>query len=183
MSLSWLWYKFVKVIGGKSIKKSSISKRAFINYGSVVYNSEMNDYSYCGYDCWIIDANIGKYCSISNNVKIGGPSHPLDWISTSPVFHSQKNILKKYYENEGVFNPFTKTIIENDVWIGECSIIKAGVKISNGAVIGAGSVVTKDVPPFEIWAGNPAKFIRKRFDDETIARILKPPRQVRAPWR
>jgi len=66
-----------------------------------------------------------------------------------------------------------KTTIENDVWIGIGAIIKAGVTIHNGAVVGAGSVVTHDVPAFEIWAGNPARKIRDRFDKETAAKIEK----------
>ena len=65
-----------------------------------------------------------------------------------------------------------KTIIENDVWIGIGSIIKAGVTIHNGAVVGAGSVVTHDVPAYEIWAGNPARLIRRRFD-QNVAREME----------
>lgn len=66
------------------------------------------------------------------------------------------------------FEIFKRTTIGNDVWIGNRVMIKAGVKIADGAVIGMGSIVTKDIGPYEIWAGNPARLIRKRFDDETI---------------
>ena len=76
---------------------------------------------------------------------------------------------KNFAQHE--FDPFSRTVIGSDVWIGECAMIKAGVKIGNGAVIGMGSVVTKDVGDYEIWAGNPARFIRKRFDDEIISRL------------
>ena len=71
------------------------------------------------------------------------------------------------------YNPYKETVIGNDVWIGTHCLIKSGVTIADGAVIGMGSVVTKDVGPYEIWAGNPAKLIRKRFDDETIDKLLK----------
>ena len=64
------------------------------------------------------------------------------------------------------------THIGNDVWIGGDCLIKGGVTIADGAVIGMGSVVTHDVGPYEIWAGNPAKMIRKRFDDEIIKKLL-----------
>ena len=173
MGFSYIWNKICKKIAGKSIRNSKISKKSFINSGSNVFNSSFDDYSYCGYDCWIIETDIGKFCSVSNNVKIGGPSHPIDWVSTSPVFHSKKNVLGTFFENDNRYDPFVKTEIGNDVWVGEGSIILAGVKIGNGAIVGAGSVVTKDIPDYEIWAGNPAKLIRKRFDDETIKLLLK----------
>lgn len=69
------------------------------------------------------------------------------------------------------FEIFKRTRIGNDVWIGNRVMIKAGVTISDGAVIGMGSIVTKDIGPYEIWAGNPARLIRKRFDDKTIAKL------------
>ena len=61
----------------------------------------------------------------------------------------------------------------NDVWIGEGCKVKAGIRIDNGAILGMGSVLTKDVGPYEIWAGNPARFIRKRFDDKTIEKLVE----------
>lgn len=173
MIWGYCWSKLTKVLQGKTVRGSKVSKKAFVNYGSNVVNSFINAYSYCGYDCWIIETEIGKYCSISNHVKIGGPAHPVDWVSTSPVFHSPRNILGLYYKNDLLFNPFAKTIIGNDVWIGQNTIIKAGVTIGDGAIIGAGSVVTKNIPPYEIWAGNPARCIRRRFDTETATAIQR----------
>lgn len=66
-----------------------------------------------------------------------------------------------------------KTIIGNDVWLGANSLVLKGVKIGDGAVIGAGAVVTKDVPPYAIVGGNPAKVIKMRFDDETIGKLMQ----------
>ena len=71
------------------------------------------------------------------------------------------------------FTKYKKTVIGNDVWIGNNCIIKGGITIGDGAIIGMGSVVTHDVPPYEIWAGNPAHLIRKRFDDETIKQLIE----------
>ena len=170
MNIEYYWSKFVLMLHGRSVRGSRIDKRARINYGSNVVNSTMGRYSYCGYDSWIIEADIGSFCSISNNVRIGGPAHSVNWVSSSPVFCNGKNMFGKNF-GDNRFEPFTRTTIGNDVWIGECAMIKAGVKIGNGAVIGMGSVVTKDVGDYEIWAGNPAKFIRKRFDDETIRQL------------
>lgn len=73
--------------------------------------------------------------------------------------------------HEADYQWHTETVIGNDVWIGAKSIIRAGIKIADGAVVGSGSIVTKDIGPYEIWAGNPARFIRKRFDDETIGKL------------
>lgn len=172
MNLMYYWSKFAKRIQGKSIRGSSISKKAYVNYGSNIVNSSMGDYSYCGYDCWIIETEIGKYCSISNQVHIGGPAHPVHWVSTSPVFHQGRNVFGKHFSKH-YFDAFKRTFIENDVWIGENVMIKPGVRIGNGAVIGMGSVVTKDIPDYEIWAGNPAKKIRDRFESDVALELLK----------
>lgn len=116
------------------------------------------------------DCSIGKFCSIARECYIGGANHPIDWVTTSPCFHIKNNATGVCYaENEFEWNK--KTIIGNDVWMGVRTIVVAGVTIHDGAVIGAGSVVTKDVGPYEIWAGNPARFIRKRFDNETIEKL------------
>ena len=172
MKLAYYWSKAMIRLRGKSVRGSEIDKRSKVNFGSNVVNSTIGRYTYCGYDCWIIEADIGAFCSVSNNVRIGGPAHPLKWVSTSPLFCSGKNLLNKNFA-EHEFESFTRTTIGNDVWIGECAMIKAGVKIGNGAVIGMGSVVTKDVGDYEIWAGNPARLIRKRFDDTFILRLLE----------
>ncbi len=131
----------------------------------------MGKYSYIGKDGKIINSEIGKFCSIGDRVTIGGAKHPLNWTSTSPVFHSGRNILKKNFSEER-FYPYNQTIIGNDVFIGDNVIIKGGVTVSNGAVIGMGSVLTKDVGDYEIWAGNPARMIKKRFDEYTISLLL-----------
>lgn len=91
-------------------------------------------------------------------------------MTTSPCFHIKNNATGICYA-ENHFQWREKTTIGNDVWIGERVTILSGLTIGDGAVIGGGSVVTKNVGPYEIWAGNPARFIRKRFDDETIIRL------------
>ena len=170
MKLSYIWSKFFTKLRGKSLRGSNADKTSFINSGCNIVNSEIGKYTYLGYDCWVTEAEIGAFCSISNNVRIGGAAHPMEFVSMSPVFHKGKNVLGKNF-SEHEFEPFKRTAVGNDVWIGENSIIKAGVTIGNGAVIGTGSVVTKNVGAYEIWAGNPAKLIRKRFDDETAAAL------------
>ena len=154
-----------------AVLNSSIDKRASVGNGSQVVNSTVGKYSYA-YNCKIINTQIGAFCSIAEDTVIGGGSHPTNWVSTSPVFYSGKNVLRKNF-SDNEYTEFTETVIGNDVWIGSKCLIKGGVKIGDGAIIGMGSVVTHDVPPYEIWAGNPAKCIRKRFDDDTINRLLE----------
>lgn len=117
------------------------------------------------------DCEIGNFCSIARECYIGGASHPLNHVSTSGCFYLKNNYTNICY-NENDYNWHTHTKIGNDVWIGIRATILGGVTIADGAVIGAGSIVTKDVGPYEIWAGNPARLIRKRFDDETIKILL-----------
>ena len=172
MKLSYIWSKVFTKLHGKSVRGSSVDKTAFINSGANIVNSSLGRYTYCGYDCWMIETDVGSFCSISNGVRIGGAGHPMHFVSMSPVFHKGNNVLGKNF-SEHEFDPFIRTKIGHDVWIGENSIIKAGITIGNGAVIGAGSVVTKDVGAYEIWAGNPARLIRSRFDAETAEKLEK----------
>lgn len=171
MTLAYLWNKFLKKMRGAAVANSSIHKTSKVEAGSQFINSSMDRYSFCGYDCKILNCNIGAFCSIADGVIIGGAQHPIEWASTSPVFYrGRDSVAKKFSEFE---RPKSKrTIIGNDVWIGDRALIKGGVEIGDGEIIGMGSVVTKNVGAYEIWAGNPAKLIRKRFDDNTVQELL-----------
>ena len=116
---------------------------------------------------------IGSFCSVGAWVKVFlGGSHRVDWITTFPFSHIHEDIFPMETKTE---HPVSKgdVIIGNDVWLGYEVTIMSGVKIGDGAVVAANSVVTKDVEPYSIVGGNPAKFIRKRFDDETIKHLLE----------
>ena len=168
--LSYVWYKVIKKLQGKAIRNSKIHKTSKVEAGSVVVNTTMDKYSYCGYDCKIINCDIGSFSSLADGIIIGGATHPMEWVSMSPVFYKGRDSVKKKF-SEFPLPGTAKTTIGNDVWIGDRAIIKAGVKVGDGAVIGMGSVVTHDVLPYEIVAGNPAKRIRFRFDNETIEEL------------
>lgn len=154
-----------------SIKNSIIDKSSKIGNGSQIVECLVGRYTYI-YESKVINANVGSFCSIASDCIIGGGSHPITWLSTSPVFYKGKNVFKKNF-SDNEFLEYKKTFIGNDVWIGSRCLIKGGVKIGNGAIIGMGSVVTKNVPSYEIWAGNPAKFIKKRFSKQEIEKIEK----------
>ena len=170
--LEYLISKLIKKLHSKAILNSKIHKTSHVAAGCHFINVEMNKYSDVGYDCTIINTTIGSFCSFGANIIIGGANHAVNWVSTSQVFYSQKDSLKKKFANHD-FSHFQSNVIGNDVWIGNNVLIKAGITIGDGVVIGMGSVVTKDIPPFEIWAGNPAKLIKKRFDDDIIDKLIK----------
>lgn len=149
------------------LQNAKIDKTAAIASNVKFYRSQIGKYSYVNYNTFISDTEIGNFTSIGSRCEIGGATHPLDWVSTSPVFHKWENIMKKNFSRHD-FPIFSKTTIGNDVWIGSNVMVKAGVSIGDGAVIGMGAVVTKNIGPYEVWAGNPAHFIKLRIDSENI---------------
>jgi len=169
-SLFFLLSKFIHKMNISSYRKCDIHKSSKIgSFGNFILLN-LDRYSYVGDNCVIVNTTIGSFCSIANNCIIGGASHPMQWVSTSPVFYSGRNILKKNFSSIDFIDEH-QTSIGHDVWIGNNVLIKAGVTIGNGAVIGMGSVVTKNVPSYEVWAGNPAKKIKQRFDDNLKKKI------------
>lgn len=127
--------------------------------------------------------SIQRYCSIGEQVQVGRHSHPLDFGSTSPLFYQSIDSVIGTLSHPSVENAsfkvtkpptvLKKTLIGNDVYIGHGAFILPGVTIGNGAVIGAMSVVTKDVPDYAIVAGSPARIVRQRFDDKLVEALLK----------
>ena len=151
-----------------ALTNCQVNKNAKICSGTQMNNSSINRYSYCGHDCFILNCDIGSFVSIADNCRLGGAMHPIERVSSSPVFHKGKNILNK---NFAKFDDISdkKIVISSDVWIGAGVTVLSGVTIG----VGTGSVVTHDIPPYEIWAGNPAKKIRNRFDEETRKELLQ----------
>lgn len=144
----------------------------FIGKVSLGSNISIGKYSYIVSGTIGPGTQIGRYCSIAQNVYIGTLNHPITWLSTSTFQYSGAFADTVGHSIKDDVN--TKAVvIGNDVWIGVNVIIKNGVKIDDGSIIGAGAIVTKDVPPYAIVGGNPARIIKYRFKDEIIKELLE----------
>lgn len=174
----------ISVSDKNQINKNAILKKVKF-YGDITigeYSKIINDVSLFG------NVSIGRYTSISgpntdiraqiNSVKIGNFCSIARNVSFQEYEHIYKRI-SSYFVNQNVFGETWDKdiqssgdiIVENDVWIGTQCVILSGVKISNGAVIGANSVVTKDIPPYAIAVGSPAKVVKYRFSEEIIEEL------------
>lgn len=153
---------------------TTLKKRLQKTFEGYSENVFVDDYTYGNFKVFEWDnktkLKIGKFCSIADGVTfLLGGEHRSDFVTTYPF----NALLNSYNYIEG--HPHTKgdITIGNDVWIGSNAKILSGVKINDGAIIGANSVVTKDIPAYAIVGGNPIKLIRYRFDRETIKKLLK----------
>ena len=142
-----------------------------IDRRNYIHNSMIGDFTYTGMNTYIGMCEIGKYCSISRGVDMGGVDHNYCAVTTYPDEKMIRKIMKQNFE----IDTSEKIIIGNDVWIGQgVTIIKKhGIKIGNGAVIGAGSLVTKDVPDYAIVVGTPARIMKYRFEPGIIEELQK----------
>jgi acetyltransferase-like isoleucine patch superfamily enzyme len=143
----------------------------FIGTNVSLSNSSLGDYSYVHSNSQISNVIIGKFCSIGMNVQMGLAKHPTKFVSTHPSFYSNNKEFKTFADKM-YFQEYGNIIIENDVWIGNNAIIMDGIKIGNGSIISTGSIVTKDVLPYSIVGGVPAKIIKFRFSEDLIAKLL-----------
>lgn len=132
---------------------------------------ELGKFTYLAGDCFFRDVKIGRFCAIASGVRMGLGFHPLEMVSIHPAFYSTELQTKKNFAKKNSFEDHLPGEIGNDVWIGANAVILDGVKIGDGSVIAAGSVVNRDVEPYEVVGGVPIKHIRYRFSDQIVSEL------------
>ena len=160
---------------GSNVGLSSFFEGQNNVWDNATFSGYMGYGSYIGHSS-IISGKIGRFSSIAYDVKTIFGNHPTSkFVSTHPAFFSTAKQTGFTYVSENLFNETSyaddeghKIVIGNDVWIGAGALLLAGVRIGDGAIVAAGAVVTKDVEPYTIVGGVPAKVIKKRFTDEQI---------------
>lgn len=171
VNLGFLINKLLRLANRPALRNCEIDKTAKVGTGSNCIGVQMGRYSYMGKNNSVANTRIGSFCSIASYCAIGGGAHPLDLVSTSPVFYEGRNIFGQNFGHiQAEINK--PVVIGNDVWIGEGVFISDGLTVGDGAIIGAHSVVTHDIPPYAVVAGAPAKLIRYRFSEDERKKLL-----------
>ncbi|MBR5920590.1 MAG: CatB-related O-acetyltransferase [Bacteroidales bacterium] len=151
---------------------NEIDSRATIYRMVKIKGSKVGAYTYISANTDVENAEIGKFCSISDHCRIGMGGHNTNQISTSPIFTEVHNATRFQWADKDVNAfPLKKAIVGNDVLIGSHALILGGVTVGDGAVVAAGAVVTKDVPPYAVVGGVPAKVIKYRFSQDIIDKL------------
>lgn len=177
----------------------SFEPPARINNATFKGESFIGAYSYCT-EGLFNEVVLGRYCSVAKGVNVGQFDHPVDWLSTNPFQYQRpfKIFVGENFKYKEEYNSLIprhdlqklardslnrRTIIGNDVWIGFGAIIISGVSIGDGAVVAAGAVVTKDVPPYAIVGGVPARILKMRFPADIISSLVSTHWWRYSPWQ
>lgn len=169
----------VKLGDGAIIRANAILHNAIcaehvvINANSIIDAVNIKRFSYIGPKGQFSQVDIGAFCSIGAECICGSGEHPIDYVSSHPVFFSRGRQCGITFAQKDCFEERSKIVIGNDVWIGTRVFIRDGVSIGDGAVIAAGAVVVSDIPPYAIAGGVPAKLIKYRFSEAEIEQLLE----------
>ena len=152
---------------------STFGRYCEVMEGCRLLEVEMGDYSYCAARADIFCTRIGKFSNIAAMTRINPGNHPIDRASLHHFMYRSAQYWPEHADDAAFFDWRRSTPVEigHDTWLGHGAIVLPGRRVGHGAVVGAGAVVTKDVPAYEIWAGNPAKCIRPRFTRDIADRL------------
>ena len=159
-----------------TVRDSFIGERSTIQRYGDIWGLRLGRYSCIGRMCTIQECKIGSFCALADYLTIGCDDHDYKMITTHPFWHdsswgiSDDIEFSKQYRKKEYEQPCE---IGHDVWFGAGVIVCRNVHIGNGCVIGAGAVITKDIPPYSVVVGCPGRVIKKRFSDDIIARLEK----------
>jgi phosphonate metabolism protein (transferase hexapeptide repeat family) len=157
------------------LREAVIGRRCELLRNTRVEFATIGDYTYLGENCEVADAEIGKFTAIANAVRIGAPNHPMN----RPTQHRFSYVPEYYVEDGKRDDAFfaqrrgDRVRIGHDVWIGHGVIVLPGIYVGDGAVIAAGAVVSRDVAPYTVVGGVPARLIRERFPREIAAKLSR----------
>lgn len=169
------WHGVVRFNASVKIAKGSEFEGADSIGDGSSFSGRMGYGSYLCEGCHIV-GNIGRFTSIAAEVRSAQGIHPTDapFATTSPMFYSLRKQTMTTFATEQRFEELRSPVqIGNDCWIGARAFLTGGITIGDGAVVLAGAVVTKDVPPYAVVGGVPAKVLRYRYDEETIASLIR----------
>ena len=181
-SLKWYFKRVLHVFkyrqaiicpGARIAGDSILGKNVFVGNNAIISDCRVGRFSYFSPEARCHNATVGSFCSIGHEVVIGLSKHPTQFVSTSPVFYSPGNwAFRTKFTEKQMFDEHASVQIGSDVWIGARAMITDGVKIGDGAVIASAAMVVKNVAPYSIVGGVPARLIRMRFNEEQIERLM-----------
>lgn len=150
------------------VDNSLLMNNCRIDRQNQIFSSKLGKYSYTGMNTVVMGANVGAFCSISWNVTIGGAEHDTSRVTQHAFLYNETDRLRPTKAKPPYDRFADEVLIGNDVWIAAGAVVLRGIQIGDGAVVGANAVVTKDVPPYAVVVGNPAKIVKYRFDNAII---------------
>jgi phosphonate metabolism protein (transferase hexapeptide repeat family) len=159
---------------GCDIRESRLGRFTEVGEGTRLLHAEIGDWSYCDRFCDIAHAEVGKFSNIAAFVRIGPTDHPLEGASLHHFLYRSSKYWPEEADDEGFFAHRRSRVarIGHDTWIGHGAVVKPEVTVGHGAVVAAGAVVTRDVAPFSIVAGVPARVVRERQPREMAERLI-----------
>ncbi len=157
-----------------SVRTTTFGVYCEVGARTKVAESSLGDHSYVVNDSDIIHTTVGKFCSIAAHTRINPGNHPMDRVMMSHVGY-RSSAYGLGDDDAGFFawRAASPVVLGHDVWIGHGAVVLPGVTIGTGAVVGAGAIVTRDVAPFTIAVGNPARPLRARFDPAIVAALTR----------